>query len=135
MESAGGACEARARYSRHLLQVTALPPITHVAASWFQACAVTTAGNAYCWGTPSDTSPASAGPCVGNPKCKPTPQLVPGVVQATGIAAGYGRACALTSGGEVVCWGWDKHGQLGRGDGVLPFEKKAVLVTMPAEPG
>jgi len=33
----------------------------------------------------------------------------------TQVAAGNTHACALVSDGTVVCWGWNKHGQLGNG--------------------
>jgi hypothetical protein len=128
-------CASNGACTRHPIQVPGLPPIAHVASQWTQTCAVTTAGEAYCWGSPSHTSPASASACSGaNPECVPTPLLVPGVAQATAIAVGNGHACALTSSGEVRCWGLDTHGQLGRGPGAS-FETTPVLVKIPKEPG
>jgi hypothetical protein len=127
--SSSGAC------SRLPIQVPGLPPIAHVATDWMQTCAVTTSGEAYCWGSASRTSPASGSACYsGNTECVTTPQLVPGIAQATGIAAGNGHACALSSSGEVRCWGLDTHGQLGRGNGAS-FETTPVLVAIPKEPG
>lgn len=110
------------------------PPIAHFAADMYQACALTTAGDVYCWGTPSHTSPASASPCgATNPDCKSVPQLIHGVAKATSIGVGHGHACAVTAGGAIACWGLDTHGQLGRGDGPS-FEATPVVAQLPAEP-
>jgi alpha-tubulin suppressor-like RCC1 family protein len=127
-------CPGNGACARNPVRVTGLPPIAHVAAHFFQTCALTTAGDVYCWGAPSHTSPASASACwSASPECAPTPQLVPGVAQATSIGVGYGHACALTASGEISCWGLDTHGQLGRGNGPS-FEATPVAVQLPPEP-
>lgn len=114
--------------------VGGLPPVAHVATHFGYGCALTSGGSAYCWGSPSHTSPASAGECwVGNPECSPTPEVVTGVAGAAAIAVGYGHACVMGSGGEVSCWGLDTHGQLGHGSGPV-FESTPVGVSLPPEP-
>lgn len=127
-------CPGDGACSRHPVQVPGLPPVAHIAARFEQACALTTTGQVYCWGTPSRTSPASAGACYpGNPSCSPVPALVPGVEGAVQIALGYGHACALTAAEEVLCWGLDTHGQLGRGAGP-GWDATPVKVVIPPEP-
>jgi alpha-tubulin suppressor-like RCC1 family protein len=44
-----------------------------------------------------------------------TPQAVPGVTSAVGIASGDSHDCAILEGGAVVCWGSNGFGQLGDG--------------------
>jgi uncharacterized protein YjdB/alpha-tubulin suppressor-like RCC1 family protein len=43
------------------------------------------------------------------------PSLVAGAKGVTDIVAGRGHACAIASGGHVLCWGENKAGQLGDG--------------------
>ena len=90
-----------------------------VAAGYAHSCAVTEAGNLFCWGANEagqlgygDTNdygslprerPAARGP-------------VPLGAKATAVAAGAKHTCALLEGGEVLCWGRGDAGQLGRGD-------------------
>ncbi|WP_437989786.1 RCC1 domain-containing protein [Sorangium sp. So ce145] len=108
--------------------------VKHVAAYYEHACAVRSGGSVYCWGTPSRTSPATAGECrPGSPDCAPVPRLVSGVVNAATVALGNGHACALTGANDVYCWGLDTHGQLGRGPGAS-FEATPVRIQVPWEP-
>jgi Regulator of chromosome condensation (RCC1) repeat len=44
----------------------------------------------------------------------PIPTIVPGVVSVRGMASGMQHVCAIV-GREVLCWGDNSHGQLGRG--------------------
>jgi hypothetical protein len=128
-------CSGTGACSQRPVPVVGLPPVAHVAARYEQACALTTAGEVYCWGTPSQTSPASADACWSmNLSCTPTPQIVAGVEGATAIAVGYGHACALTGASQVTCWGLDTHGQLGRGTGGPAWDATPVAVQIPPEP-
>jgi len=71
-------------------------------------CALTPAGQAWCWGTPGDGSLGT-----GN-----VTDLVPAAVQQggssyTSISLGYSHLCALDSNAEAWCWGHGDVGQLG----------------------
>jgi alpha-tubulin suppressor-like RCC1 family protein len=46
---------------------------------------------------------------------------------ATAIAVGSAHACALTTGGQVICWGDNSHGQLG--DGTTTQRTRPVYVS------
>ncbi len=79
-------------------------------------CAVATGGNSSCWG---DGASGQLGNGIATSSAIPTAVLdstgnapLGGVVT---ISAGFENACALTSGGTVLCWGANNSGQLGNG--------------------
>src|SRR5438874_2529521 len=41
-------------------------------------------------------------------------RVAPEVVTAVQVSAGGNHACAVTTAGAVMCWGWNGYGQLGR---------------------
>jgi len=110
--------------------VSAVPIVmgaTHVRAGADFSCAIDAAGLA-CWGDNSDAELTDA--VAGAMTSDPTAVDVAG---ATDVAAGSdgdgepndpngGHACAVIAGGKVVCWGNNRHGQLGRGAGVSDSE-------------
>jgi alpha-tubulin suppressor-like RCC1 family protein len=87
--------------------------VASVAAGLSHTCAVTTGGAVLCWGlnvygevgigTAAVTRVSVPSPVVG---------LASGVAA---VAVGQGHSCALTTGGAVLCWGGNYHGQLGDG--------------------
>jgi alpha-tubulin suppressor-like RCC1 family protein len=71
-------------------------------------CALTGAGQAYCWGGLWwDYQPGSR-----------TPAAVPGGHTFTTLAVGASTRCGVTPEGAVYCWGSNKYGTLGNGDTV-----------------
>jgi alpha-tubulin suppressor-like RCC1 family protein len=85
--------------------------ISAISTNGYRACAVTTGGAAYCWGSNSNGTLGDG---------TYTDSLVPVAVSGlssgvSGISAGLGHTCAVTTGGGVQCWGNNHYGQLGDG--------------------
>jgi alpha-tubulin suppressor-like RCC1 family protein len=84
------------------------------------ACALTSSGEVECWGANNqgqlgDGTASGPESCPGSP-CSTTPVGVSGLTGGvTAISVGGAHACALTSSGEVKCWGANNQGQLGDG--------------------
>ena len=93
-----------------------LTNITDVSLGGDHVCALSTAGNVYCWGYNGygqlgDNTTTN----------RPTPILVKGsggsgtLSNIVSISAGYHHTCAVNSSGNVYCWGYNAQGQLGNG--------------------
>ena len=81
-----------------------------VAAGGLHSCAVSAAGEAYCWGYNvkgqlGNSTNTDAG----------VPILVSGGIAFASITAGENHTCGLSSSGQAYCWGDDAFGQLGAG--------------------
>jgi len=87
------------------------------------ACAVTTGGEAYCWG--NNYSGAIGDGSVYTVRSTPT-AVLGGLAFAT-IAAGDGITCGVTASGTAHCWGRNGSGQLG--DGTRADRTTPVAVT------
>jgi alpha-tubulin suppressor-like RCC1 family protein len=108
-----------------------------IAAGGDHTCALLSGGKVVCWGADA-SGQLGNGQTVGqvgnggtDGSTKPVP--VSGITDATGIfAGGYGyglsSACAVVSGGKVVCWGANDKGQLG--DGTQTSRSTPVKVTV-----
>jgi alpha-tubulin suppressor-like RCC1 family protein len=97
--------------------VTGLSGVAAVSAGEYFACAVTSSGNAYCWG---DNASGQLGNNTTTEENTPVEVLGVGgtgfLSGVTAVSAGYSSACALLSGGTTVeCWGDNGNGELGNG--------------------
>lgn len=72
------------------------------------ACGLTTANQAYCWGSNNGKLGNGAG---GNDSS--TPVAVSGGFTFATLSVGNGHACAVTLTDEAYCWGSNAYGQLG----------------------
>lgn len=82
-------------------------------------CALSDTGKVYCWGRQNmgqignrPPLPASATPDAPASQVeRPTLISIPGTINQ--ISAGHSHSCALTSAGDIWCWGNNSHSQLG----------------------
>jgi alpha-tubulin suppressor-like RCC1 family protein len=81
-----------------------------VAAGQGHTCALTTDGEAYCWG---EGSRGALG--TGDEDSEYAPARVATDLRFSAIDVGSRRACALTADGEAWCWGSNDDGALGDG--------------------
>jgi alpha-tubulin suppressor-like RCC1 family protein len=91
------------------------------------ACALTSAGQAYCWGYNADSR---LGDSTFVLPLRPVAVLPLGGVTFTSINAGYSQTCGLVSSGQAYCWGSNSWGQLG--DSTLTFAGSPTAVHQPA---
>ena len=87
-------------------------------------CAVTSAGQAYCWG---DNGEGQLGLGTADQAAHSTPAPVSGVVVFASLSAGLGsHTCGLTSTGSAFCWGANAFGALGDGTTTSRFSPVPV---------
>jgi hypothetical protein len=95
--------------------------VARISAGGFHTCALTTGGGAQCWG---DNSSGQLGNGTISSQTSPgiaTPGNVHGLASdVVQISGGTGHTCAVTTGGDVKCWGSNGFGVLGLGNGTLP---------------
>ncbi len=98
--------------------------IAQVAAGPLHTCARSASGQVYCWGDNSGGQ-LGDGTMIG-PHLTAT--AVPGISDATDIAAGDTFTCARRAGGQVWCWGDNTYGELGSGATSTPRATPGAVV-------
>jgi alpha-tubulin suppressor-like RCC1 family protein len=76
------------------------------------SCALASGGTVQCWGK---NSFGELGSAATRSTAITTPVVIAGLGGVTAISCARFHACALVSGGEPRCWGWNHNGQLGDG--------------------
>lgn len=102
-------------------------------AGYASACAITSLGKAFCWGTDNNG-------LLGNGAALTASQVSPSPVDVTTLSGGESTfkfintgtnaACAVTTNDKVYCWGADNNGNLGNGAGVTATQDSPYPVTM-----
>lgn len=92
-----------------VIQVPDGGKVRSVAAGAMHTCALTNAGNLYCWGNNGSGQLGTGG------SQNLAPVLVPKLTNFKSIAAGGNHTCVLLIDGAVQCWGNNDSGQLGNG--------------------
>ncbi|MCL5952060.1 MAG: hypothetical protein M1132_10140 [Chloroflexi bacterium] len=87
--------------------------VSAIATGEFHTCALMTGGGVLCWGS-NDYGELGDGTTVEKLVPNPVNGLSSGVVF---IAAGGFDTCAVTSAGQIKCWGENDYGELGDGTG------------------
>ena len=109
-------------------------------AAGLHACAVTTAGAAYCWGLVTDDAALGAAELGNAPytgyfgaqRGSRVPVPVEGGLRFRAVSAGGRGSCGLTTDGRAVCWGSNNFAQMGVG-GIRPvYSTTPRAVWMPA---
>ena len=80
-------------------------------------CAITPAGDAYCWGgnLRGELGAVTATTCGASTPCSTVPVLVTGGHSWRALAVGLEFTCGITTDDAVYCWGANGFGQLGNG--------------------
>lgn len=86
------------------------PTFVHLGVGQSSACAVSSDGEVWCWGSNSKFQSASK-----SSTFESTPFRLTGISNARQVTVGREHACALLETKRVVCWGSNEFGQLGTG--------------------
>ncbi len=101
-----------------------------VGAGFDHACALTDAGEAYCWGTDSNGTGVLGSNTYYNTQT--VPMLVAGGYTFTAISVGQQHVCAIADTQAGYCWGQGNNGELGNGSWTsspTPVRVGALLFT------
>lgn len=95
-----------------------------ISAGGAHTCAVTTGGQAYCWGQNSHGQLGNGSTAIN----VPTPTAVAGGLTFKSISAGTDFSCGVTRSNDAYCWGLDAQGQLGDGGPITGSTTSRSLV-------
>ena len=87
------------------------------------ACALTAAGEAWCWGA-NTVGALGDGTRAGGK----TPVAVSGGLRFATLATGFLQSCGIDLAGDAWCWGYGGDGELGTGDSTVVTSPRRVLL-------
>ncbi len=85
---------------------------TTISAGHSHACALSTSGAAYCWGSNAGGRLGTGASLTGG---RTAPAPVAGALAFRTISAGYYHTCGVTRAGVTYCWGRNDQGETGNG--------------------
>ena len=99
---------------------------TSIASGTFHNCGISTTGDVHCWG---DNSSGQRGLGFADTLTRFESTIVSGGRKYTSIASGDGFSCAIATGGQAWCWGYNEVASLGIGAGdTLPHPTPLQVV-------
>lgn len=94
-----------------------------LAAGAGHSCAVVPGGDLHCWGWDEQGQLGDAAPHYSISE----PVRADGLTDVVSVDGGSQHSCAVTGTGGVWCWGYNRWGQIGHGDGSSPSTPNAVV--------
>ena len=91
---------------------------SHVSGGYLHNCAVTSTGQAQCWGLDSYGALGNSSgvePCTYGDLCRGTPLATTGAITFVRVSAGDRYTCGIDGSGTAYCWGANTLGELGIG--------------------
>ena len=104
------------------VRVVGLRNAVEVGAGFHHSCARIETGEIFCWG---DNSEGQLGDETNDFSSRPR-VAVHGVLNARSLTVGNRHACAITVGGETLCWGSNDDGELGIADQFINASTRAI---------
>jgi alpha-tubulin suppressor-like RCC1 family protein len=100
--------------------------LSSIAAGSYHTCGISTAGEVHCWG---DNSVGQRGLGTADTVTRFQSTLVSGGGSYSTVVSGDGYSCALATGGQAWCWGYNEVSSLGVGSGdTLPHPAPAQVI-------
>jgi len=96
-----------------------------ITASQRHTCAVTRSGATKCWGIDTNGQLGNGAITTND---QDAPIDVPDSADAVSISSSFQNTCVITRTGNIKCWGYDQHGQLGNGTTTTATQFSPVTV-------